>query len=160
MDLEKVIDIFASKNNYKLDNNLLTVEPRAVDRIVLIRIRIQLKILTWIQIQIQIRGGGGGRGWGKSKWSSKKKHCRLQRSQRPIFEKTDISNVWILILIKKKSLMRVWFSSSESPILDVNYFFLHNSSVDNLWDLPVENSMLVVSISEDQFQCSWSVTFW
>jgi hypothetical protein len=42
------------KHNYKLDKNLLTVEPRA--RIVLMRIRsrIQLKIL----IRIQIRGGG------------------------------------------------------------------------------------------------------
>jgi hypothetical protein len=49
------------KHNYKLDNNLLTVELRAVVRIVLMRmrIRIQLKILMLIRIQIQIRRGGG-----------------------------------------------------------------------------------------------------
>jgi hypothetical protein len=50
------------KYNYKLDNNLLTVEPRAVDPLVLMRIRIQLKILMRmrIRIQIQIRRGGLG----------------------------------------------------------------------------------------------------
>jgi hypothetical protein len=45
------------KDNYKLDNNLLTVEPRAVDPH---WIRIQLKILMRIRIQSQIGGGGVG----------------------------------------------------------------------------------------------------
>jgi hypothetical protein len=45
------------KHNYKLDNNLLTVEPRAVDP--RSRIRIQLKILMRIRIRIWIQIWGG-----------------------------------------------------------------------------------------------------
>jgi hypothetical protein len=59
---KKKMQVCLPKHNYKLDNNLLTVEHRAVDPHFLMRIRIQiqLKILIRIRIQIQIRGGGGG----------------------------------------------------------------------------------------------------
>jgi hypothetical protein len=62
---EKKMQVCLPKHNYKLDNNLLTVEgsPGLWIRIILMRIwnliRIQLKILMRIRIQIQIRGGGG-----------------------------------------------------------------------------------------------------
>jgi hypothetical protein len=54
---KKKMQVCLPKHNYKLDNNLLTVEPRAVDPM-RIQIRIQLKILMRIRIQIQIGGGG------------------------------------------------------------------------------------------------------
>ncbi len=59
---KKKMQVCLPKHNYKLDNNLLTVEPRAVDPhfLMRIRIRIQLKTLMRIRIQIQIRGGGVG----------------------------------------------------------------------------------------------------
>jgi hypothetical protein len=51
------------KHNYKLDNNLLTVEPRAVDPIVLIRIRSQIRIQgkSLDPDPDSDLGGGGGR---------------------------------------------------------------------------------------------------
>ncbi len=54
---KKKMQVCLPKHNYKLDNNLLTVEPGLWIRIVLMRIRIQLKIL--MRIRIQIRGGVG-----------------------------------------------------------------------------------------------------
>jgi hypothetical protein len=59
---KKKMQVCLPKHNYKLVNNLLTVEsPGLLIRIVLMRIRsrirIQLKIL--MRIRIQIRGGGG-----------------------------------------------------------------------------------------------------
>ncbi len=56
---KKKMQVCLHKHNYKLDNNLLTVEPRAWMMRIRSRIRVQLKILMRIRIQIQIRGGGG-----------------------------------------------------------------------------------------------------
>ncbi len=57
---KKKMQVCLPKQNYKLDNNLVTVEPRAVDPHCFDADpeRIQLKIL--MRIWIQIRGGGGG----------------------------------------------------------------------------------------------------
>jgi hypothetical protein len=55
---KKKIQVCLPKHNYKLDNNLLTVEPRAVDPHCFDADPDPLKILMRIKIQIQIRGGG------------------------------------------------------------------------------------------------------
>ncbi len=65
---KKKIQVSLPKHNYKLDNNLLTVEPRAVDPHCFDadpEPRIQLKIL--MRIRIHPDPGGGGEGVGQPK---------------------------------------------------------------------------------------------
>ncbi len=58
---KKKMQVCLPKHNYKLDKNLLTAEPRAVDPHCFDADPDPAQILMWvrIRIQIQIRGGGG-----------------------------------------------------------------------------------------------------
>ncbi len=58
-DNKKKMQVCLPKHNYKLDKNLMTVKPRAVDPHFFMRIRSRIRIQLKILMRIRIRGGKG-----------------------------------------------------------------------------------------------------